>query len=105
MRLPSKQNLEGKKKKKKTFGVACTETERGSGQQERCRATRVAGICCRYFQAHRFAKTRPSIFLSSLRFEENLLEEPQQQQQETAQEAQEQQEQQGSLRFMARALM
>jgi hypothetical protein len=37
-----------------------------------------------------------------LRFAEILLEEPQQEQQETAQE---QQEQQGSLRFMARALM
>jgi hypothetical protein len=39
--------------------------------------------------------------LSCFSFEENLLEEPQQEE-ETAQE---QQEQQGSLRFMARALM
>jgi hypothetical protein len=40
--------------------------------------------------------------LSSFSFEENLLEEPQEQEEETAQE---QREQQGSLRFMARALM
>jgi hypothetical protein len=40
--------------------------------------------------------------LSCFSFEENLLEEPQEEEEETAQE---QQEQQGSLRFMARALM
>lgn len=66
IRLPSKENWE--EKKKKTFGVACTgrEREREDKKHERRRATRAAGICCRCFQAHRFAKTRPTISCRAL---------------------------------------
>ncbi len=85
--------------------LARFEREEEENERERCRATRVAGICCRYFQAQ-ICENASYNFLSS--FEENLLEEPQEEEEEEEEEektAQEQQEQQGSLRFMARALM
>jgi len=65
-------------------------------------ATRVAGICSRYFQAHRFEKTRPTISCRALALKKISWKNHKNKEEETAQE---QREQQGSLRFMARALM
>lgn len=59
----------GEKKKEKNLwcGVHRDRVrEEEDNKQERCRATRVAGICCRYIQAHRFAKTRPTISCRAL---------------------------------------
>ncbi len=61
-----KRKLGEKKKKKNLWCGVHRDREEEENKQERCRATRVAGICCRYIQVHRFAKTRPTISCRAL---------------------------------------
>jgi hypothetical protein len=54
----------GEKKKKTFSGVHRDrdgERKRTTNKSDVARRVSCAGICCRYFQAHRFAKTRPTI--------------------------------------------
>jgi len=99
--LAKKENWEKKKKKKPLVWRA----QRQRGRREQTRALSRDACCWNLLSLHSSAQICENAsynFLSSFSFEENLLEEPQEEEEETAQE---QQEQQGSLRFMARALM
>jgi hypothetical protein len=96
-----KRKLGEKKKKKKPL---VWRAQRQRGRREQTRALSRDACCWNLLSLHSSAQICENAsynFLSCFSFEENLLEEPQ----EEEEEEETAQEQQGSLRFMARALM